>query len=146
MRFDVRLPSSGQASWATSLYTSNVTIQTIQMLCTLLTFSRVIKIKRWMKNTFLYTDMMLMSELHCVQPEAAVTYNPWLRCCSSFELDNKIVLSDCLSLHLSHCTFASLWLSSYIVSLPFHLCTVCMHNAVWWHCAEKLEILFAIWN
>lgn len=79
MRFDVTLPSSGQDRWASSLYTSNVMIQ-IQ-LRTLLMFIRVIKIKRLIKNTFYtYTDIILKSDLYCVQPEAAAaTYDPRLR-------------------------------------------------------------------
>lgn len=102
MRFDVRLPSSGQDRWASSLCTLKVMIQ----IRTLLMFIRVIKIKRWIKNTFLYI------------------YRHY------FELINKNIPTDCLSLHLSHPTFASLWLSSYIACLLSHLCTVCTHNTV----------------
>lgn len=76
MRFDVRLPLSSQGRWATSLYTSNVVIQ---ILHTILTFIRVIKIKRLLEKHVFYTDMMLMSVLQCVQPEAAATYNQRVR-------------------------------------------------------------------
>lgn len=78
MRFDVRLPSSGQDrwvwvhGWAASHYTSK-----IQMLCVLLTFIRVMEVNGLMKRSFFKTSAATM--VMSVQPEVAPTYDPRLR-------------------------------------------------------------------
>lgn len=129
MRFDVRLPSPGQDRqvWmhgrAESLCTSN-----IQMLCTLLTFIRVVKIKRLMKSTFFKVGSHDANEW--VALCAAWSSNHLRYTAEVFELDNKNTLSGCYLFICHTPLFTSLWLSSYTALLP-SMSVLFAHTAVY---------------
>lgn len=71
------------------------------------------------------TDVMLMRERQCVQPEVAATYDPWLVC--------SLTLTTKQQKHPQTSFFASLTLHFclpliiilHCVSFLLHLCTVC---------------------
>lgn len=124
--------SSGQMdrvhSGAASLHTSKIC-----MLHTLLAFNAVIEMKRLIKGMVL-SATMLMSELLCAQPQAAATYNPWLR--SVLWTWQQNILLGCVLFISDTPHFASLWLLSYVGSLFLPLSAL-FADTVWWHSPES---------
>lgn len=124
--------SSGQMdrvhSEATSLHTSKICV-----LHSLLAFNAVIKMKRLIKGMVLSASL-LMSKLLCVQPQAAATYNPWLRSLL-WTWQQNILLSCVLFISSTPC-FASLWLS-YTGLLFLPLYGYLFANTVWRHSPES---------